>query len=323
VKFAAGFLIMALLVPSALAHVPLIPSDNEEIDSAYHISDPGKSWAFYGDLNRGTVHYYSFNIESGERIYLSLLKSTNPEEKSFTPKMLLMIPGQEENGSAPSFVDVPTDYVAFEIEEMRPISAFYEPFGPGSYYRIAELNTTATNIGVYYLAVYDPDNGGHYSLAIGYREEFSLMERITTPLRLISVYQWEGQSLAFILAPMCLAAIVGLVLVWHSNKRTTFMSTTTMAGMLFIGSSATILSQIIFNMMRVSVGSEVAISLALTLISAIFGVAALRLSRGQARLMQRIALAIIGTCALLAGFGLIIGPILGIAASVSPPRVKG
>jgi len=96
-----------------------------------------------------------------------------------------------------------------------------------------------------------------------------------------------------------------------------------MAGMLFLGSSATILSQIIFNMMRVSLESEVAISLGLTLISAIFGVAALRLSRGQAGLLQRIALAIIGTCALLAGFGLIIGPILAIAASVSPPRVKG
>jgi hypothetical protein len=93
-----------------------------------------------------------------------------------------------------------------------------------------------------------------------------------------------------------------------------------MAGMLFLGSSATMLSQIIFNILRVSAGSEVVISLVLSLIPAILGVAALRLSRGQAGLLQRIALAIIGTCALLAGSGLIIGPLLAIAAGMSAPK---
>jgi uncharacterized protein YqgC (DUF456 family) len=47
------------------------------------------------------------------------------------------------------------------------------------------------------------------------------------------------------------------------------------------------------------------------------GVAALRLSRGQAGLLQRVALAVIGTSALLAGSGLIIGPLLAVAASVT------
>jgi hypothetical protein len=37
-------------------------------------------------------------------------------------------------------------------------------------------------------------------------------------------------------------------------------------------------------------------------------------------LLQRIALAIIGTCALLAGSGLIIGPLLAIAAGMSAPK---
>ncbi len=315
--FAVGLLILALLVPSAHAHVPIIPSDNEKIAYAYHISDPGKSWAIYGKLDRGETQYYRFNLEKGERIYLSLLKSTNPKENDFNPKMLLIVPGQNINKTALGSLELPPGYSALAIEGIGSESAFYEPFGPGSYYQMAELNTTASNSGIYYVAVYDPDSAGHYSLAIGYREEFGLWERITTPIRLISVYQWEGQSLAFILAPIFAAAIIGSTLIWQRRKRTAFMSSATMAGMLFLGSSATMLSQIIFNILRVSAGSEVIISLVLSLIPAILGVAALRLARGQAGLLQRVGLAVIGTCALLAGSGLIIGPLLAIAASMS------
>ena len=319
-RFAIAFLVMALLVPSAHAHVPLIPSDNEKIAFAYHISDPGKSWAIYGKLDRGEAQYYSFNLGKGERIYISLLKSTNPREKDFHPLMLLLVPGQIVNKTAPGSLELPPGYGALAIEGIGSESSFYEPFGPGSYYQMAELNATASNSGTYYVAVYDPNSTGHYSLAIGYREEFGLWERITTPIRLISVYQWEGQSLAFILAPIFAAAVIGSIRIWQRRKRTAFTSSATMAGMLFLGSSATMLSQIIFNILRVSAGSEVVISLVLSLIPAILGVAALRLSRGQAGLLHRIALAIIGTCALLAGSGLIIGPLLAIAAGMSAPK---
>jgi hypothetical protein len=323
VIFAIALLIVALLAPSAQAHVPFFPLDNQKIAFASHISDPGKSWAIYGKLGGGEAQYYSFNIEQGQRIYLSLLKSTNPNEKDFNPHMALMIPEREANGTAPGFVEVPAGYGAMSIEGMRSEHAFFEPFGPGSYYEMAELNITAPNAGIYYVAVYDPDNGGHFSLAIGYREEFSLIERITTPLKLISVYQWGGQSLAFILAPIFAAFAVGLIFIWHSKKRTAFMSTATMAGVLFLGTSATMLCQIIFNMMLVLVGSEVAISLMLALFHAMLGVAALRLSRGQAGLLQRVALAIIGTFALLAGSGLVVGPLLAVAASVTLSKRRG
>jgi hypothetical protein len=321
-----ALLIVALLVPSAQAHVPFFPLDNQEIASASYISDPGKSWAVYDELGGGEAQYYSFNIEKGQRIYLSLLKSTNPREKIFDPHMALMVPGGKANGTTPGFVDVPVGYGAMAIEEGMPSEhAFYEPFGPGSYYQMAELNITAPSAGIYYVTVYDPDKdeGGHYSLAIGYREEFSLIERITTPLRMISVYQWAGQSSAFILAPIFAAIAFGLILIQHNKKSTAFMSTATMAGVLFLGTSATILCQITFNMMLAPVGSEVAISLALALFHAVLGVAALRLSRGQAGLLQRVVLAVIGTSALLAGSGLIIGPLLAVAASVTRPKRRG
>ncbi|MCX6676298.1 MAG: hypothetical protein NTW84_07765, partial [Methanothrix sp.] len=53
---------------------------------------------------------------------------------------------------------------------------------------------------------------------------------------------------------------------------------------------------------------------------AILGVATLRLARGEAGILQRVLLAVIGTIALLAGSGLILGPLLAIAASMLPSQ---
>jgi hypothetical protein len=52
---------------------------------------------------------------------------------------------------------------------------------------------------------------------------------------------------------------------------------------------------------------------------AVFGFIALRLSRGEAGLLQRLILAVIGTIALISGSGrLIMGSVLAIASSIMP-----
>jgi hypothetical protein len=137
---------------------------------------------------------------------------------------------------------------------------------------------------------------------------------------LISIYHWEGQSLIFILMPMFLAAAVGFLQVWRRPRRTAFGSAATLAGMLFLGTSATVLSQIAFNMTRAPLGSEVIISIIFAVIPAILGVIVLRISRGEAGLAQRMVMAVIGTIALISGAGLLIGSALALAASALPSR---
>ena len=70
--FFVALLVMLGLAFPAFAHVPLMAGGNENISSAMHISEPGKSWAVYGSLEKDGVHYYSFDLEAGERFYLSL-----------------------------------------------------------------------------------------------------------------------------------------------------------------------------------------------------------------------------------------------------------
>jgi len=218
-------------------------------------------------------------------------------------------------------------------EDRTAAAATSEPFGPSSFIELAEINLTAPEAGRYYAAVFSnastrPGNNisagaggsGHYGLAVGYKEEFSFTDRFVTPLRLISVYLWEGQSLSMILIPYLLAEAIALLFFWRGSRRTSFCLAGLLAGFLFLATSASAFNQMAFSLTRAPLGPEVYITLAIGLFHALLGVAAIRLARGEAGILQRALLAVIGTIALLAGSGLIIGPMLSMAASFLPSR---
>jgi len=314
------------LVLPACAHVPLMAGENENISTAMHISDPGKSWAVYGTLEKDLVHFYSFDLQEGERIYLSLFKSADAEENDFLPVLLLLGPGLNAGGKAPGQLALPPQASGWKIlaaEDKGAANAVYEPFGPSSFKEISEINLTAPQSARYYAAVYSNNmsaNPGHYGLAVGYREEFGFLERVSTPLQLISVNLWEGQSLGVILIPYLVAEILSLLLFWRGSRRTSFCLAGSLAGFLFLASSASVITQMVFNLTRAPFGPEVYITLAIAVLHAFLGVVTIRLSRGEAGLLQRVLLAVLGTIALLFGSGLIMGPILALAASVLPSR---
>ncbi len=334
VIFRLVLLVLLLLAPAVSGHVPLLPEGNDNISLAEYIADPEKSWAVYSELLPGEAEYYSFDIQKGDnrgdRIYLSLLSTSDPAEDGFEPDMALLGPGLGAQGDLPGYVKLPEGYGFIAVQGNRAKAATYEPFGPSSYYQQAELDISAPESGRYYVVVYDNQNqsgeynsepnSGHYSLAVGYIEEYSFTERIITPLMLISVYLWEGQRLITIITPWLVAALLGIFAILRSPRRTPFFSAGTMAGFLFLGTSASVLTQMIFNLTRAPAGSEVGISLFLALLPAVLGVAAVRLARGEAGIIQRSLMAVIGTIGLLAGSGFIIGPLLAIMASVLPSR---
>ncbi len=362
VKFRLSLLVLLLISSAASAHVPLLPEGNGNISSAKYISDPEKSWAIYSQLEPGLPEYYSFDVSKGDRIYLSLLSTSDPRAKGFEPDIALIGPGLASAGGLPLQDDISmlggkgpdmelpdmrvsnmkapgkevTDGYGFiAVQGKKADDATYEPFGPSSYYQQAELDTLAPESGRYYVAVYDSRNNQsdaqyteqndenydrHYILALGYNEEYSFTERFLTPISLISVYLWQGQELITIITPWLVAVIVGIFLVLRNPKRTPFFSTGTIAGFLFLGTSASVLSQTIFSLTRAPYVPEVAISLGLAIIPALLGVVAVRLARGEAGILQRSVMAVIGTIGLLAGSGFIIGPFLAVMASVLPSR---
>jgi hypothetical protein len=328
--------ILMLAFPTS-AHVPLLAGENENISSAQHISDPGKSWAVYGSLEQSEAHYYSFDMEEGERINLSLFKSADARERDFQPALALLGPGLDADGRPAPQLALPPQASYLKMlaaEEKGTTSAVYEPFGPSSFIELAEINITAPESARYFAAVLcnninNSINGsancingtsGHYGLVVGYREEFSFSERITAPIRLISVYLWEGQGLGIILIPYLVAEVIALLFFWRGSRRTSFCLAGSLAGFLFLATSASVLTQMVFSLTRAAFVPEVYITVAIAVLHALLGVAAIRLARGEAGILQRALLAVLGTLALLAGSGLIMGGILALAASILPSK---
>ena len=310
--------------------------DNDNISRAMHISDADKSWAVYGLLPEQAAHYYSLDRKEGERIYLSLFKTADPGENGYRPTLLLIGPDLEEDIKPDHLPPLPPGALQLKLlrgDEKTAAAATYEPFGPSSFIELAEINITSPEAGRYYAAVYGSASesignnsshvsggGGHYGLAVGYEEEFSFTDRFLTPLRLISVYLWEGQSLGLILIPYLLAGIIALLFFWRGSRRTSFCLAGLLSGFLFLATSASVFNQMVFSLTRAPLGPEVYITLAIGVFHALLGVASIRLARGEAGILQRALLAVIGTIALLAGSGLIIGPLLAMAASFLPSR---
>jgi len=319
-----------LFMPKTLAHSPLTPGDNESLATSTFISDPTKSWAIYGKLHEGgEAQYYRFNIIEGQRIHIMLFKSTNPEDRDFAPGFVLMGLSIMGQGVAPDYVEVPLGANTLVVEGRQPAHATYEPFSPSTFYSLADLNLESPSSGTYYIAVYETFKGGHYGLAIGDRESYTLTEWILIPLNLIFVYQWEGQSLAFILAPMITTLAIGIgMMIWlrknRATPRTLFNWLGSLAGLLFLGTSAITLMQMVLSLIQAPLVSEIVITVVLALIPIFLGFVTFRLSlrtEEKVNLRMRIYLAILGVVALFAWAGLFIGPTLAIMASVLPSRL--
>ncbi len=316
---------LSISIPPALAHAPLEIGDNESIETATFIPDPTKSWAIYAELHEGgEAQYYRFNITTGKRIHIMLFKSMRPEESDFLPGFVLMGPSLSDQGTVPDYVERPAGINASVFEGDQPAQGTYEPFSPGTFYSLGEVEIDAPSSGTYYVAVYEQNIGGHYGLAIGDVETYGIDEWILIPLSLLGVYQWEGQSLAMVLAPMIATVAAGAVLVgWQLKKREALGKVTiwtgVLAGLLFIGSGVLILFQMIYSIMQTTFGSEVVITLVFALIPIALGLATILLSlRDPEKLSakKQISFIILGVVALFMWAGLFLGPTLAIITGI-------
>ncbi|MGZ4931696.1 MAG: hypothetical protein ACXV5P_02290 [Halobacteriota archaeon] len=327
VVFFVAFILCLLLLPVASAHSPVFPGNNTNIDSAYVVNDPTKSWALYTTLPSGQVQYYRFDVNEGESIFVQLYKNTEASNLGFVPSFVLMGPGLASNGTVPSSVTVPPASSSIVIQGQQPDQATYEGFGPGSFYDLGQVEVSAPTTGTYYVAVYDDaGQGGNYGLAIGERETYTPIEYLLIPYSVFMVHLWEGQNPLVVLAPLFLVVVVGLgILVTrgesHASLRSPFTLLGTLAGLVFLGTGASNLAQMILAISRSSLGSEALITLIFVLVPIILGILALRVAlrrRERTGVAPRVAIFALGIIALLAWTGLYVGPALALVASIMP-----
>lgn len=319
----ALLLLAFFLIPAAFGHVPVIPVGNDALSEAMVVSDPAKSWAFYGHLKEaGEVQYYRFGATEGERILVSLYASADPEEHDFLPDLVLMGPGIESQGELAVPVEVPEGAGVMILEGSQPERVTYEPFGPSSFRSLGSIDMEAPSSGTYRVAVYDPERGGHYGFTVGYIETFSVQERITTPIRLISVYRWGGESLALIFAPVAAVLLMGILLI---RKKARDLDASgrlgSLAGLLFFATGSSILFQMALSLARAPEFSEAWITVALASVSILLGTGALAISLGSGpKVKGRIGLLFVGMIGIVVGAGFLAGPLMAIAAGLILPK---
>ena len=280
------FLACLLFVPIVLGHAPLGVKDNENINSATVIPDPTKSWALYYALNAdGDPQYYTFNVTAGQRIHVILLKSMESNDSQFLPEIAILAENISIQGAPISKVTIPNGYSARVIPSGQP-KPTYEPFSPSSFDGLSDTAFNAPTSGQYYIAVFENSSthyGGHYGLAIGDRESYTLDEWVLLPLNLLSIYQWEGQSFMGIVAPMIATVIIGMILVaWRLRKQyqmdNPFSWMGALAGLVLIGSGADTLLQMIIAISATKVAPEALVTMIFAILPIALGLMALRLS---------------------------------------------
>jgi len=227
-------------------------------------------------------------------------------------------------------VQVPEGSSVLVEEGKQPAQATYEGFAPSSFNRLAGVQLNAPASGTYYIVVYDPSSGGHYGLAIGNRETYTPLEYISIPISLITVYQWEGQRVVQIFAPLALTVVIGLVLtIWSSMRRKSAYApvqwVAALAGLLFLGSGVSKFYQMLFTLTQTPVTPQITVTLILALVPIILGLLTLRIalvSGGTLTGRTRVYFFILGLVALFAWAGLLVGPALAVIASLLPSRTK-
>jgi len=314
-----------LAVHSVFAHAPDKPTDNESLATAYAISDPTKSWAIYAELHEGgEAQYYKFDLPQDERLLVQLFVPTS-EKSSFVPNLVVMGSGITFQDAVPEYVETVEAVGITLLEGQRSSSPTYEPFTPSSFYELAILDQEVSAGGTYHVAVYEPSQGGHYGLAIGYKEQFGLDEFIRIPIDVIGIHQWEGQSLLFIFAPLILTLVVGLailVLKRPATLRTLFGGIGVLAGLLYLGSGFITLTQTILALTTANPDLGVVLTAIFILIPILLALAIFRLTihRKQITVRTRVFMAILGVLGLFAWAGLLIGPALALIVSFLPSR---
>lgn len=317
-------LLLLALVPPVLAHTPLeMEGENHSLETAMEIPNPTKSWTLYEELHEAEeAEYFELHLGPGERLRISLYLPRN-EDPGFSPNLVVMGPGIASMDEVPGFIEVPEGVGVALVESERPERPEYEPFTPTSYYYIADYDTEVTVGGHYYFAVYESDGEGRYGLAIGYEEEFTLVEWVKIPLDVIGIRLWEGQPLLLFFAPVLLALMTGYgLLFWRSRiGMSAFNLASATAGLLYVGSGMVILMEMAMSLYGAAYDSLAFLTAVFVLLPVLLGYAVLRkVHRGQAAIStrDRVVLVALGVLGLFVWAGFLVGPVLAVLAGILP-----
>jgi hypothetical protein len=323
-------LILALLIPPACSHAPLLSTgENGDLSMATVIDQPEKSYVVYGHIHEpGEAAYYRFDMAAGQTLHIELLVS---RKDGPVPDLIIMGPGvPASGGTPPPSLQVPPGSSVLVIPGRMPEQAIYEPFSPAALFPVASYTQKAAGSGPFYTVVYTAEGEQDYSFAPGFREEFTASEWLLIPVNVIGIHAWEGQSLAVILAPCIAIVLLGIALLLRRQKRTgtsrsLFSWLAITAGLFYLGGATITFTQTVRALGITGWDPSAILTLIFISIPVGLGIVALRTGFGSGQPVlakERALLVVIGVLGLVFWGGLIIGPVIAFIAAIVPGGTK-
>ena len=169
------FIIIVFFSTSILAHQPKLITHSSSFDKPHEVIFPEISKAYYGQLT-GEPHYFVIKSEKDFLFYTSILSPKTSDAYKW-----LSLEVQDGNGD----IIYKADGSKFNW------TPWYEPYARDWYWKGPEIGINTgkefqtsfqISAGTYYIKVFNDDNLGHYSLAVGEAEFFgsNLWEQILT-----------------------------------------------------------------------------------------------------------------------------------------------
>ena len=165
------FIFILLLTTNLFAHQPKLINYSPSVDNPHEVIFPEISKAYYGKLS-GEPHYYIINSEKEFLFYTGILSPKIDDEYKWLSIAVYAI--NEKNNKILKFF---ADGQDFKWE------AWYEPYARDWYWKGPEIGAEVNedtgfkrsfnlSKGTYLIQIFNKDNLGHYSLAVGEAEFF-------------------------------------------------------------------------------------------------------------------------------------------------------
>jgi len=181
-------------------HKPILP-DSHKLDKEdpYVIDKPEISLAIYEELNN-KPHYYKIDSKKNFKLYVGILTPKLSSESEIPVEKKIYFDLLDSNFNKIYFDKYPTGLKEGKFEGETDIWwKWFEPFGRKDYWVGPQIGGNGTNendnfksapenhdypAGVYYIKIYNNENKGRYSLAVGDKEEFSISDIVNLPFKI-------------------------------------------------------------------------------------------------------------------------------------------